>query len=166
MPKLGKKDASDTVDLEGYEGHFGEVGDYTVAFETYTADSDMSALFKGLPDDKCQCPHWGVVLKGKLTYTTADGEFTASAGEAYYAPLGISPICTRGPRSSSSAPPSSSKTHSRSSRRTWRRPDRATTPRSEHDPGKPPGSASRGLGHTVSAGESNGRRASAPGARP
>ena len=96
MPKLGKKDASDTVDLEGYEGHFGEVGDYTVAFETYTADSDMSALFKGLPDDKCQCPHWGVVLKGKLTYTTADGEFTASAGEAYYARPGHLPYLYSG----------------------------------------------------------------------
>jgi hypothetical protein len=96
MPKLSKKDASDTVDLEGYEGHFGEVGDYTIAFETYTADSDMSALFKGLPDDRCQCPHWGVVLKGKLKYTSDDGEFTASAGEAYYAPPGHLPYLYAG----------------------------------------------------------------------
>jgi hypothetical protein len=56
----------------------------------------MSALFKGLPDDKCQCPHWGVVLKGKLTYTSADGEFTASAGEAYYAPPGHLPYLYAG----------------------------------------------------------------------
>lgn len=96
MPKLSKKDASDAITLEGYEGHFGELDDYTVGFETYTADSDLSELFKGLPDDRCQCPHWGVVLKGKLKYTTNDGEITISAGEAYYVPPGHLPYLYAG----------------------------------------------------------------------
>jgi hypothetical protein len=34
MPKLNKNDAPDSMKLEGYEGHFGELGDYTVGFET------------------------------------------------------------------------------------------------------------------------------------
>lgn len=51
----------------------------------------MSPLFKGLPDDRCQCPHWGYVIKGKLTYVSADGEETIEAGEAYYAPPGHVP---------------------------------------------------------------------------
>jgi hypothetical protein len=84
MPKLNKSDASDSVQLEGYEGHFGELGDFTVGFETYTADADISALFQGLPDDRCQCPHWGVVLKGKVMFTSDDGQTTVNAGEAYY----------------------------------------------------------------------------------
>lgn len=62
MPKISRNDAADTITLEGYEGHFGEIDDYTIGFETYTADADLAEPFKGLPDDRCQCPHWGVVL--------------------------------------------------------------------------------------------------------
>src|SRR6185436_20893978 len=97
MPKLSKFDAPDSMKLEGYEGHFGELDGYTVGFETYTADADLSALFKGLPDDRCQCPHWGVVLKGKLKYTGADGgETTIGAGEAYYVGPGHLPYLYAG----------------------------------------------------------------------
>jgi hypothetical protein len=96
VPKLNKKDAPDVVELEGYEGHLGELGDYTVAFETYTADADLSPLFKGLPDDRCQCPHWGVVMKGKLKYSSADGDIVVEAGEAYYVPPGHLPYLYAG----------------------------------------------------------------------
>ncbi|HEX5096558.1 MAG TPA: hypothetical protein VFX21_11110 [Acidimicrobiia bacterium] len=57
MPRISKSDASEVMELEGYEGHFGRLGDYTIGFETYTADADLAELFKGLPDDRCQCPH-------------------------------------------------------------------------------------------------------------
>ena len=96
MPKLGKKDATDVMEVEGYEGHFGTLGDYTVGFETYTADADLAELFKGLPDDHCQCPHWGVVLKGKLKYTDAGGETIIEAGEAYYVGPGHLPYLYAG----------------------------------------------------------------------
>ena len=96
MPKLGKKDATDVMEVEGYEGHFGTLGDYTVGFETYTADADLAPLFKGLPDDHCQCPHWGVVLKGKLKYTDATGETVIEAGEAYYVGPGHLPYLYAG----------------------------------------------------------------------
>jgi hypothetical protein len=36
------------------------------------------------------------VLKGKLTYRTADGEMTVGAGEAYYAPPGHLPFLHAG----------------------------------------------------------------------
>lgn len=96
MPKLNKHDAADVMELDGYQGAFGELGDYTVAFETYTADSDLADLFKGLPDDHCQCPHWGVVLKGRLKYTSAEGEIVIEAGEAYYVPPGHLPYLYAG----------------------------------------------------------------------
>jgi hypothetical protein len=96
MPKLSKTDAKDVMEVEGYEGHFGELLDYTVGFETYTADADLSDLFKGLPDDRCQCPHWGVVLKGRLKYTSDDGEMVVEAGEAYYVPAGHLPYLYAG----------------------------------------------------------------------
>jgi hypothetical protein len=96
VPKLNKNDAPDTVALEGYEGRFGELDGYTVAFETYTADTDLSQLFKGLPEDRCQCPHWGIVLRGNLKYVTDDGETVIGAGEAYYMPPGHLPYLYAG----------------------------------------------------------------------
>jgi hypothetical protein len=96
MPKLNKKDAPDSMKLEGYEGHFGELGDYTVGFETYTADADLAELFRGLPDDRCQCPHWGVVLRGKLKFTGSDGDTIIGPGEAYYVGPGHLPYLYAG----------------------------------------------------------------------
>jgi glyoxylate utilization-related uncharacterized protein len=97
MPKASKATASDSVQVEGYEGHFENFdGGYTVGFETYTADADMSELFKGLPDDQCQCEHWGYVVKGKLSFKTADGEETFETGDAYYVPPGHTPVLYAG----------------------------------------------------------------------
>ncbi len=98
MPKASKETASETVQVEGYEGHIEHLeGGYTVGFETYTEDADLAPLFEGLPDDRCQCPHWGVVLKGTLIYSKADGsEDVIGAGEAYYVGPGHLPRFTGG----------------------------------------------------------------------
>ncbi len=96
MPKLRKIDAPNSLEMEGYEGHFGELDGYTVGFETYTADADLAEMFKGLPDDRCQCPHWGVVLKGKLKFTGNDGETIIEAGDAYYVGPGHLPYLYAG----------------------------------------------------------------------
>src|ERR687895_2743598 len=91
MPQASIATASESVELEGYEGHFEDFGPYTVGFETYTADADLAPLFVGLPDDRCQCPHMGYVLKGKLAYHYADGDDIIEAGEAYVARPGHTP---------------------------------------------------------------------------
>jgi hypothetical protein len=93
MPKASKTTASETFEVEGYEGHFEHFdGGYSVGFESYTADADLAPLFRGLPDDRCQCPHWGYVITGKVTFTFADGhEETYEGGDAYYAPPGHTP---------------------------------------------------------------------------
>jgi hypothetical protein len=96
MPKIGKDDIGEAVRLDGYEGRLAQLGQYTVAFEKYTADVDLTPLFRGLPDDRCQCPHWGIVLKGSVTFRTADGEMSVTAGEAYYAPPGHLPVLHAG----------------------------------------------------------------------
>ncbi|MEO8477728.1 MAG: cupin domain-containing protein [Actinomycetota bacterium] len=92
MPRMSKSEAPDKLEVEGYEGAFGTLGpDYTVGFERYTADADLRDLFKGLPDDRCQCAHWGYVMSGKVTFHTADGDETYSAGDAYYIGPGHTP---------------------------------------------------------------------------
>ena len=51
----------------------------------------MRPLFAGPPDARCQCPHWGYVLKGKLVYHTAGGDIEVTEGEAYYVGPGHTP---------------------------------------------------------------------------
>lgn len=93
VPKASRASAPQTVQIEGYEGHIEELeGGYTVAFERYSADFDLAPFFSGLPDDRCQCPHWGYVVKGKVTFRFSDREETYEAGDAYYAPPGHTPV--------------------------------------------------------------------------
>jgi len=85
MPRISKETAPQAESAEGFEGRYGEVGGYTVGFESYGAEADLAPLFQGLPDDRCQSPHWGYVLKGKLVYRYADGEDVITAGQAFFA---------------------------------------------------------------------------------
>jgi hypothetical protein len=88
--------AARAVNGPGYEGRFDELGDYTVAFEQFSDGGDMTPLFSGLPDDRCQCAHWGIVVRGRLTFIYADGQDVVEAGEAYYAPPGHAPAADPG----------------------------------------------------------------------
>jgi hypothetical protein len=97
MPKASRDSAAETVELEGYEGHFERFdGGYTVGFETYTQDADLSPFFDGLPDNRCQAAHWGYVIRGKVTFKYADHDETYEAGDAYYAPPGHTPVLYAG----------------------------------------------------------------------
>ena len=69
---------------------------YTVSFETFKQDVDPAPYFAGLPDDRCQCAHWGVVTAGQLTFRWPDHDETYVAGDAYYAPPGHLPLVTAG----------------------------------------------------------------------
>ena len=97
MPKASKSTASETVEVEGYEGHIENFeGGYTVAFEKYTADADLTPFFKGLLDDQCQAAHWGYVINGKVTFKSAAGEETFETGDAYYVSPGHTPVLYAG----------------------------------------------------------------------
>jgi len=91
MGKVSKGSAGEPVEAPGFVGHYGETEGYTIGFEAYSEHADMTPLFVGLPDDKCQSPHWGIVLKGKLVYHTAGGDIEVTDGEAYYVPPGHTP---------------------------------------------------------------------------
>ena len=67
-------------------------GGYAVCFETHTADADLAALFRGLPDDRAQLPRWGYVIEGKVGFRFADREETYEAGDAYYVGPGHTPV--------------------------------------------------------------------------
>ena len=84
MPRTRKDEAPVAVDHPVIEGRYVELDDYTVSFESFRLDGDATPLFVGLPDDRCQCPHWGVVLSGAVTVRYAGSEETFRAGDAYY----------------------------------------------------------------------------------
>jgi hypothetical protein len=97
MPHASKASASQTVEVDGYEGHMEDLdGGYTVAFEKYSADADLTPFFQGLPDDQCQAEHWGYVITGKVTFKTASGDETFQAGDAYYVGPGHTPVLYAG----------------------------------------------------------------------
>jgi hypothetical protein len=61
-----------------------EWGDMRVGYETYLMDFDDVELLIGLPDDRCQCPHWGYLIAGRMTVRYPDHEEVVNAGEMYY----------------------------------------------------------------------------------
>jgi cupin domain len=93
VPKVSKETASETISLEGLDVLLEHLdGGYSVCFESHTADADLGHLFRGLPDDRCQIPRWGYVIKGKVAFWLVDREETYEAGDAYYVPPGHTPI--------------------------------------------------------------------------
>lgn len=43
-----------------------------------------NTVFAGLPDDRCQCAHWGHIISGTIRVHGADGVRNYDAGESYY----------------------------------------------------------------------------------
>jgi hypothetical protein len=98
MGKVSKDATGEPVAAPGFEGRYGETEGYTIGFEKYTDHADLTPFFVGLPDDRCQSPHWGYVLAGKLVYHTADGDIEITDGEAYYVGPGHTPEIYPGDR--------------------------------------------------------------------
>ena len=71
-------------------------GEMTIEVGHLIKDIDTASMLKGLPDDRCQCPHWGYVLKGQMRFKFADHEEVYSAGELYYAPPGHTTLLEAG----------------------------------------------------------------------
>jgi hypothetical protein len=80
------------VAIQGVVLREAEWGDMNVGLEYFPAGTDTEPLFKGLADDRCQCPHWGYVIRGRLRVRYADHEETVSAGDAYYMAPGHLPV--------------------------------------------------------------------------
>ena len=77
---------------DGFCSRLADWGGMIVSYETFPAGVDATALFKGLPDDMCQSPHWGYVLRGRVRIKTASGEFVLKAGDVYHLEPGHVPV--------------------------------------------------------------------------
>ena len=71
---------------------FGDASGFdTISGEYFTLSEgvDTTPLFEGLEGDLCQCPHWGFVLRGRLTTTDAGGaQETVATNDLFYWPPG------------------------------------------------------------------------------
>ena len=88
MPKTSRDSATQGGDHGPVVDRNEELDGYTVNFLTFRQDMDQTPLLKGMPDDRCQCPHWGYVTKGSLTFRFADHDEVFEAGDAFYLPPG------------------------------------------------------------------------------
>ena len=97
-------------DAEGFEERAPRTSSHTARSRTGTrtsrgtrstscrfgVDIDATPLLKGLPGDRCPCPHWGYVLKGRITYRFEDHDEVVEAGDAFYLPPGPRPVVEAG----------------------------------------------------------------------
>jgi hypothetical protein len=75
------------------QGRALEAGGMMLQREHFNAGVDAGEVFKGLPDDACQSPHWGYVISGNLKVRTTAGEVEEHpAGTLYYLAPGHVPF--------------------------------------------------------------------------
>jgi mannose-6-phosphate isomerase-like protein (cupin superfamily) len=92
VPKASKESASRKNDHGVVFEAAEEFDGYTLNFVEFHQDIPGEAMVKGAPNDQCQCPHWGYVLKGRLRYRVGDHEEIFEAGDAFYLPPGHVPL--------------------------------------------------------------------------
>jgi Cupin domain len=92
MPGVSKDTATQGGDYGPVVDRSEEIEGYTVNFLHFREDIDATPLMKGLPDDRCHSPHWGYVLKGRLTFRVGDREEIFETGDAFYLPPGHIPV--------------------------------------------------------------------------
>jgi hypothetical protein len=80
------KDELEPTVVGEYDGRMIDAGEFRIAFESMPAQFPPDeSPFKGLPDDRCQCDHWGYLFKGSFRVTYTDGsDEIVSAGQAYH----------------------------------------------------------------------------------
>jgi hypothetical protein len=88
MPKTTKDTTPIKMDFEIAQDRACDLADYTVNFVTVRQAHDLAPMLAGLPGGRCQCPHWGVMLAGRMTATYGDHEEVYEKGDVWYMPPG------------------------------------------------------------------------------
>ena len=95
MPKVSKTTAEAT-DIGVGQVYEQVTADHEIAILELREDVDLAPLLRGLPDDKCTCPHWGYVVQGRVTFTFTDHTEEFGAGDGFYVGPGHSPAAVAG----------------------------------------------------------------------
>lgn len=92
MQAIDRNELPIALEAEGVEVRAGEVGELTAGWFRFAEGVDLGPAPVGLPDDRCPCPHWGYLLKGRLLMRTADRDQEYRAGQAFYWAPGHVPV--------------------------------------------------------------------------
>ena len=96
MPKASKATTPVKMDIPLAEDRACQLDGYTVDFVTIRVDHDLAPMLASLPGGMCHCPHWGVMIKGRVTVQYADREEVYEAGDAFYMAPGHTPSAVAG----------------------------------------------------------------------
>jgi hypothetical protein len=91
MIGITREQAPTAIEGGGVEFRKQSLGSMSVAFVRAQKGTDLRPALKGLPEDLCQCPHWGYVLKGRVRMHTKSGHQDYEAGQAFYWAPGHAP---------------------------------------------------------------------------
>jgi hypothetical protein len=81
------------AEMPGFTSRLTHCGELDVAVETLAGGRDSTELFRrAFPDGRCQVPHWGYLVKGRMRVRYPDHEEVISAGEVWYMPPGHIPM--------------------------------------------------------------------------
>ena len=58
MPSVARDRIAETDDYGVVQDRHEDVAGTTIQFVTIREDVDAAPLLRGLPDDRCNCPHW------------------------------------------------------------------------------------------------------------
>jgi hypothetical protein len=92
MRAIEREDVPVAIEDDNVEIRTSEVGEMSVIWAKLKEGTDFAPALVGLPDDLCQCPHWGYMIKGRIKMKTKDGENVYEAGQAFYWAPGHAPL--------------------------------------------------------------------------
>lgn len=93
MKAAARSDVPVVIEGNGMEVRVQEIGGgMSTSFIRLPRGADLAPALVGLPDDACQCPHWGYLLTGSLRMRTPDGDHEYQAGQAFYWAPGHVPV--------------------------------------------------------------------------
>jgi mannose-6-phosphate isomerase-like protein (cupin superfamily) len=96
MPSTSATRATNQQDHGVAVDRFEDLDDYTVSFVSINETHDLAPMLASLPTGRCECPHWGYVKEGRITFTYGDRVETYEAGDAFYTPPGHTPAAEAG----------------------------------------------------------------------
>ena len=96
MTKLSKDHADVVKDQGPVLEHTTTVDGYTMSEVMFRDTVDLAQILTDLPGGHCACPHWGYVIKGRVTVRYADHEEVLEAGDTYYMAPGHVPVAEAG----------------------------------------------------------------------
>lgn len=92
MPAIDVENLPVAIKSDDAEVRVAEVGEMSVLLVRLKQGADFGPALTGLPDDLCQCPHWGYMLKGRVRVRLKSGEETYEAGQPFFTPPGHAPV--------------------------------------------------------------------------